>query len=293
MTPGSAGNHATLASAETDMVAARLLRPSALLGALGMTGAMLVLASCEGSHAGVSTTEPSTAQPKLAESADVPPQLQFGLESEHDGYAVDATELTGRGGQAIGVNVLRDNQPFREFVPYHDQALHVFLVGHDIDYLTHEVVTEAGLPTVTWPLWVSGNTGESRVVVAFNTDDGPFILGHDVTVVEPSDFDVGHRRADGRVFVDAEIALTRDDFDFTLDEPWTGPLTYGAPAWLSMVRQGDLALSFDTADLVGDRTFRFDPDLPGPGRYLALVELWPNQQGTRTIEFSIDVSDHD
>lgn len=102
--------------------------------------------------------------------------------------------------------------------------------------------------------------------MAFSGADGPLLLGRDVTVVKTSDFDMGHRSTDGLVHTDAAATLERDGFDFTFASAWTG------------------ALTFDTAEVIGDRTFRFNRT-PGSRRVSALREFRSQDSGMRTVEY--------
>jgi hypothetical protein len=157
--------------------------------------------------------------------------------------------------------------------------------------------------------WQNVNgTGTNRVMVMFDDEDGPVVLGTDVVVREESDFGgsmiVG---LDGSYRIQSGVAVERDGWDFTLAVPWGGDSAAGDAAWLILVRRSDLALTFDVAELVGDRTFRFAPELPGGGEYLAVLEFLPygyrpsldadeqrlaNSTGSSDFMFWIAVDEH-
>jgi hypothetical protein len=250
-----------------------------------------LLGSCDTSDPSTSvTTESIAASADVDRSPNRERPSSYGLASVQDGYRLEADELAGRGGQAVGISIFRDNESFRAFDPLHGEALHIFVFDPALRFLVHEALPVDAFAGVRWPHWIASRTGDNRVVVAFNDPDGMVLLGDDVTVTEPSDFDLGHRNAEGAKYADGALTLTRDGFDFRLDVPWRGDPIYGAPAWITLVREGDLALAFDTAELVGDRTFRFDPDLRGPGEYLALVEFRLEGVSRWAVEFTIDVT---
>lgn len=110
----------------------------------------------------------------------------------------------------------------------------------------------------------------------FDSTDGAIVLGTDVDVTEGSDFQFGPPPSTrSQLLVTSGMSVERDGFDFSLAVPWGGDPTDGDPAWLTLIRRDDLAVTFNTAELVGDRTFRFNPELPGPGDYLSILEFVP------------------
>ena len=197
----------------------------------------------------------------------------YGLIDEVDGYRLEVGEVPNVGGQAIGIHLDRDGAPVTSV---EGEAAHVFAIGAGLAFFQHDVFpADRVLP------WLGGwkninGTGTNHVVVMFDDEDGPVVLGTAVEVLEESDF--GGSRAvgiDGSYQIEAGVAVERDGWDFRLAVPWGGDPTAGDVAWLTLVRPSDLSLAFAVAELVGDRTFRFDPELPGAGEYLAVLEFLP------------------
>lgn len=231
--------------------------------------AVVVTSVC---NAGCAESSPDTAQvspPITTAAADI--DVPMGTASELDGYRLTADEVTGQGGQAIKIGLTVDGSPIDSV---DGDRLYVFVIGDRLSYVDREVV-----PAQFVSEWLAGwhnvgGVGTTRIVVRFERDGQVHVLGTDVEVREPSDFEEGLPDiATGNAITASGVTVRRDAWDFIIDTPWGGDPT-GDPAWLTLVRRSDLAVLFSVGELVGDRTFRFDPPVP-EGEYLAILSFVP------------------
>lgn len=213
-------------------------------------------------------------------ASDTPDSLDagaFGLSNEGDGYRLDVSERTGVGGQAIDVDVTRNGGAPGATASVRS---HVFVVGEGFSYFEH--AWEVG-----WGRWMNvGRPGPARVVTIVPDPDGDVVLGADVIVTEPSDFEGSVPNPTHTDVVQSGTVLVRRDgwaFSISGVDPGFG---VDRPTWLTVVRE-DGALNLTSIDRGGDGEYVFDPDLPGPGNYVAVLEV----AGAQAFSFFVSVDD--
>ena len=204
-------------------------------------------------------------------------------EGHHDGrestFALDSAlgvdELVvGQPGdeQAISVAIERAGQPVTDFDDVHDAEMHVFVVRDDLSWFVHadpEMSPDGSSSPVEV---ISGET--LRVVTQSAPAGGPDLLelGTDVEVDGPPEPSDQYITTDD-VWIDGDLTIRREGFDFVLSEPWDGDDYHGAPALLTLFRAEDLAFVHGHATLPEQNRFRFSLDLPGRGDYLAALQF--------------------
>lgn len=268
------------------------------VGVASLVVAASFVGGCDADEAGptssASTTPVASPETTTTETATVETsanERSFGLTSSFGDVSLSLEELAVDG-QAVGVTLSEGGKPVRAEHDLHGAGAHVFVMGSSLRYLNHETVPYTAHLTRKW---VSSNRRDTRVVVAFAGDDGsPIVLGESIYVRSESDFTFGMADPVADRFERRGLVVERDGFEFTSSKPWSGDLVYDAPAWLTLVRRDDLALTFAVGEVTdtgpGSR-FSFDPVLPGPGEYLAVLEFGPDAIGYGTIPFEITVDE--
>jgi hypothetical protein len=204
-------------------------------------------------------------------------------EGHHDGrestfalnsaLGVDELVVEQSGSDAtISVAIERAGQPVTEFGEVHDAEMHVYVVRDDLSWFVH-VDPEMSPDGSSAPVEVISDKS-LRVVTQSAPAGGPDLLelGTDVVPGGPSTPSDQYITTDD-VWIDGDLTIRREGFDFVLSEPWAGDEYHGAPALLTLFRADDLAFVHDHATVTEPDRFRFNLDLPGRGEYLAALQF--------------------
>lgn len=150
----------------------------------------------------------------------------------------------------------------------HGDELEVYVVADDLSWFDHVRVDD-----VAGPIEVAAPPGRARVAALAAPEGGPDLVELGAWVDVDGDPVPGQRIADGPTWTDGDVTVRRDGFDVTLPAPWEGTEVDGAPAALTLVREGDGAPVHAHGSRLGERRVTFSVTLPGRGRYLAAYEL--------------------
>jgi len=249
-----------------------LLHRALLIAAVSISGA--ACSSTSSSSQPPSTVEHATTAAQAGQNGEPRP---FGLAAEDGPYRLDVAELSGRGGQAIMLSITKDGEALNQI---ESEYMHVIAIGDDLSYVMHETLSE-------WSSWMNvDDIGETRVVVSFTDEGSEVVLGADVNVTEGSDFSGAVSNSTQTDLVDASgVMVKRDGWTFEVIGSRTQEPRYDYGAWLTIIREADLAVSFQSLDQVGDGIYSFDPVLGGAGEYLAVLEV----AGAPTFSFFVAV----
>jgi len=211
-------------------------------------------------------------------------------EGHHDGrlptFALSSTSGTDElvvhqdgDGPTLTVAVERVGQPLTGFDEVHGAPLHVFAATTELDRFVH-VDPAIGPDGRSAPITLPAD-GTYRLVAQAAPAGGPDLLelGADVTVVGAGG-GPEQNIADGAVWTNGDLTVTRQGFDFVLSEPFDGPDFHGGPAFLAMFRADDMAFVHGHAQLVDPDRFRFELAVPGRGDYLAALQFLPATAAT-------------
>ena len=172
----------------------------------------------------------------------------------------------------VEVRIERAGQPIVNYDDLHDARFHAYTVAVDLDGYAHTVhATESA--DGRYVVELAGTDGAQRVVTQSAPDGGPDLLELGTSGAAAGPAATPQNIATDDQWTDGDLMLSRQGLDFVLSEPWSGDDHMGAPAFLALFHEGDLAFVHAHAELVGDDRFSFAADLPGLGRYLAAVEF--------------------
>jgi hypothetical protein len=175
------------------------------------------------------------------------------------------------------LSIERAGQPIESFSSVHGGTAQIFAVTTDLTQFEHVTEFSDVLGSYRVP------SGDVRVIVQAAPSGGADFVELGATANVQGDPNPVPNITSTDEWTDGALTIRRQGFDFVLSEAWNGDDLFDGPAFLSLIRSGDLAFTHGHAELVGDDRFSFAMRVPGSGDYLAALEFEQNGEVVKAL----------